>query len=319
MQFTQKYDTAIDRATFHEEYLKIILARMAQEAKVELLLSSYLSDVKAEDGSVTSITVVNKSGSMELTADYFIDATGDADLTAMAGFPCRLGREEDGLCQPMTLCFRIGNINLAGYHQIKAQISPLYQEWKRLGKLNPTDAFDLTKAEIIAREQALELFLFLKENFECFKNSHFLSTGAQIGVRESRMIDGEYLLTGKDLISCRKFEDAIALGNYDIDIHNPEGEGTSHYYFKVGEYYTIPYRALIPKSSRNFLVAGRCISVDHEAQASIRIMPIVCCIGEAAGLAIAQVKDSGANVGEANIKKLQEKLRQNGAELGFIM
>lgn len=177
---------------------------MVQEAKVELLLRSYLSDVKTEEGSVTSITVVNKSGSMQFSADYFIDATGDADLAAVAGFPYRLGREEDELCQPMTLCFRIGNIDLEGYHQIKAQISPLYQEWKRLGKLNnpredvlifhtlmegvlhfnstrivklnPTDAFDLTNAEIIAREQALELFMFLKENFECFKNSHLLST-----------------------------------------------------------------------------------------------------------------------------------------------
>lgn len=343
-EFTQKYDIAMNGATFSEEYLKIILARMAQEAGVELLFRSYLSDVRTDNGTVTAITVVNKSGSMELTADYFIDATGDADLAAMAGFPFRLGREEDGLCQPMTLCFRIGNVDLEGYHQIQAQITPLYREWKQQGKLNnpredvlifptvtegvlhfnstrvvklnPTDAMDLTKAEILAREQALELFLFLKNNLECFKNSHLLSTAAQIGVRESRMIDGEYILTGKDLVACRKFEDAIALGNYDIDIHNPEGEGTSHYYFKVGEYYTIPYRSLIPKDSRNLLVAGRCISVDHEAQASIRIMPIVCCIGEAAGLAAAQAKSATLGVSEVNTDSLREKLLRSGAELG---
>lgn len=343
-QFTQQYDTALRGNTFNEEYLKIILARMAQEAGVELLFRSYISDVTMDGNTVTSVTVSNKSGNIKLKADYFIDATGDADLTAMAGFPFRLGRDEDGLCQPMTLCFRIGNIDIDGFRQARPQITPLYQEWKKLGKiknpredvlifdtltegvlhfnstrvvkLNPTDAFDLTKAEIMAREQALELFLFLRENFDCFKNSHLLSTAAQIGVRESRMIDGEYVLTGEDLVSCRKFEDAIALGNYDIDIHNPEGEGTSHYYFKEGEYYTIPYRSLIPKNSRNLLTAGRCISVDHEAQASIRIMPIVCCLGEAAGFAIALAKAANGGVSEIDIKKLQEKLLQNGAELG---
>ncbi len=344
-KFTQDHDVALDETIFSEEYLKVILARMAQDAGVELLFRSYLAGVKAENGTVASVTVVNKSGSMELTANYFIDATGDADLAAMAEFPFHLGREEDSLCQPMTLCFRIGNVDLEGYRQTKAQITPLYQEWKQQGKLNnpredvlifptvlegvlhfnstrivklnPTDALDLTKAEILAREQALELFLFLKENFGCFKNSHLLSTAAQIGVRESRMIDGEYILTGKDLVECRKFEDAIALGNYDIDIHNPEGEGTSHYYFKEGEYYTIPYRSLIPQASRNLLVAGRCISADHEAQASIRIMPIVCCIGEAAGLAAVQAKNADIPVGKVDTEKLREKLLQNGAELGI--
>ena len=343
--FSRQYDTAIEGDTFNEEYLKIILARMVQEAGVELLYRSYITGVEMDGNRVVSITAANKSGNMRLEADYFIDATGDADLTAMAGFPFRLGRAEDSLCQPMTLCFRVSNVDMEGFHQIRSQITPLYQEWKRQGKitnpredvlifntviegvlhfnttrvvkLNPTDALDLTKAEIIAREQVLELFLFLKENFDCFKNSHLLSTAAQIGVRESRMIDGEYILTGKDLVACRCFDDAIALGNYDIDIHNPEGEGTSHYYFGAGEYYTIPYRTLVPKGSINLLTAGRCISVDHEAQASIRIMPIVSCLGEAAGLAIAQAKKAGIGVREINTDLLKEKLLQNGAELGL--
>lgn len=183
----------------------------------------------------------------------------------------------------------------------------------RVIKLNPTDAEDLTKAEIMAREQAFEMFEFLKNNFECFKNSHMLSTAMQIGVRESRMICGEYTLTGEDLMACTKFEDSIALGNYDIDIHNPEGSGTSHYYFGPGEYYTIPYRTLIPKNAENLLVAGRCISVTHEAQASIRIMAIVCCIGEAAGTATAiSVKDN-KNVKDIDVKKLRNTLKKNGA------
>ena len=103
------------------------------------------------------------------------------------------------------------------------------------------------------------------------------------------------------------------MGNYDLDIHNPEGSGTSHYFFKGGEYYSIPYRSLIPKGARNLLVCGRCISADHEAQAAIRIMPIVCCIGEAAGAAIVQAVGSECNVGEINVKALQEELENSGA------
>ena len=105
-----------------------------------------------------------------------------------------------------------------------------------------------------------------------------------------------------------KFEDAIAACNYDIDIHNPSGEGTSHYYFKNGEYYTIPYRSLIPKGSKNLLVAGRCISATHEAQASFRIMPTCAAIGEAAGTALAISHTSGACVNDIDIELLKRHL-----------
>ena len=87
------------------------------------------------------------------------------------------------------------------------------------------------------------------------------------------MAAGEHLLTGRELVDTVKFPDAIAAGNYEIDIHNPEGSGTSHYYFPAGEYYTVPYRSLVVRDADNLLVAGRCISCDHEAQASVRIMP----------------------------------------------
>lgn len=180
----------------------------------------------------------------------------------------------------------------------------------RIVKLNPTDPFDLTQAELLAREQVLELFLFLKRNFECFRESQLVMTAPEIGIRESRMIEGEYLLTGSDLTERKRFPDTIALGNYDIDIHNPEGAGTSHHYFRDGEYYDIPYRSLIPRSSVNLLAAGRCISVDHEAQASIRVMPIVCCIGQAAGLAAALAARQQKPVGAVDAGELQELIVQ---------
>ena len=98
---------------------------------------------------------------------------------------------------------------------------------------------------------------------EAFGNAYLVATAPVMGVRESRMIDGVYTLTVTDLKDCVHFEDGIAACNYDIDIHNPEGTGTSHYYFKEGTYYTIPYRSLMPKNIKNLLAAGRCVSGSH--------------------------------------------------------
>ncbi len=114
----------------------------------------------------------------------------------------------------------------------------------------------------------------------------------------------------------KKFCDTVACGNYDIDIHNPDGSGTSHYYFGAGEYYTIPYRSLQPKEVDNMLVAGRCISVTHEAQASCRIMPICCCIGEAAGTAVPVAFRNNTDVKNADITEIQAALIKNGVFLG---
>lgn len=328
-------------SVFHEEYLKILLNRMVIASHAELLFHSYLTDAAVDSGRIRSVTVVNKSGRQELAADYFVDATGDADLAVLAGCPCRLGRSPDSLCQPMTLCFRVANVDVEKYRKARPMINGLYQKMREQGKIrniredvlifpnlvggvlhfnstrivkrSPVDAFDLTKAEIEAREQVLELFRFMKENIDGFQNSDLLMTAPEIGVRESRMIDGEYLLTGEDLKACIRFADSIALGNYDIDIHNPEGSGTSHYYFPAGQYYTIPYRSLVPRKVDNLLVAGRSISVTHEAQASIRILPIVCCLGEAAGTAAGVACKDGVPCRGVNVKRLQERLKAQGA------
>lgn len=122
-----------------------------------------------------------------------------------------------------------------------------------------------------------------------------------------------YTLTAEDLKACTRFEDAIALGNYDIDIHNPSGTGTSHYLFPDAQYYTIPYRCLVPLDTQNLLVTGRCISTTHEAQASIRIMPIVCCLGQAAGVAAAVAIKDKTSVRHVDVPQVQMLLKKAGA------
>ena len=130
------------------------------------------------------------------------------------------------------------------------------------------------------------------------------------------MITGDHVLTADELKATTRFPDAIAAGNYDIDIHNPAGSGTSHYYFAPGTYYTIPYRSLCVKGFDNLLVAGRCVSCTHEAQASVRIMPICCATGQAAGTAAALCTAERATVREISYARLRQKLIEDGAFLG---
>lgn len=327
----------------HEEYLKIALDRLVQREKVNVLFHAMLCGVEKEGETLKAVQTATKAGVLTFRGRYFIDSTGDADLAVFAGCPYHLGRP-DGLCQPMTLCFRIGNVDIAAYTQNRSLMQQKYKELQAAGKIrnprenvlvfgtlvngmlhfnttrvvkhNPTDPFDVTEAEMMAREQMIEMYEFLRENVPGFERSQLLYSAGEIGARESRMIDGEYLLTETDLKDCVKFEDAIAAGNYDIDIHNPEGSGTSHYYFPAGAWYTIPYRSLQPKKASNLLVAGRCISSTHEAQASYRIMPIVATLGQAAGTAAAIAARNGVGVKEINVRELQETLTKDGAFIG---
>lgn len=330
---------------FLEEELKMILNDMVCEYNVDLLFHSYIFEVKRNGDRIRSVSVATISGVKEIEADYFIDATGDAQTAFLAGCPTVLGREPDNLCQPMTLCFRVGNADVEKFFASRERFQTIYKEAQKKGefinpredvlvfkypvpnvlhfnttrvvKMDPTNVEEVTKAEILARKQVYEIYDFLKKNADGLENSFLMMTAAEIGVRESRMIVGDYVLTEKDCRAFTKFEDSVAACNYDIDIHNPEGSGTSHYYFPEGEYYTIPYRSLIPKNATNMLVAGRCISSDHGAQASYRIMPPVCCIGEAAGVAAGLAVKHKVSVREVDVKELQSTLKENGAFLGI--
>lgn len=331
------------REELHEEYLKVALDRLVTREQVQPLFHAVLCGVEKEGEALRSVQVATKAGVLTFRGRYFIDCTGDADLAVMAGCPYHLGRP-DGLCQPQTLCFRIGNVDIPTFEKNRSLMQEKYKQFQAEGKIknprenvlvfhtlvdgvlhfnttrvvkhNPTDPLDVTEAEIMAREQMVEMYDFLRENVPGFEKSQLLYSAGEIGARESRMIDGEYLLTETDLKDCVKFDDAIAAGNYDIDIHNPEGSGTSHYYFPAGTWYTIPYRSLQPRNADNLLVAGRCISSTHEAQASYRIMPIVATLGQAAGVAAAIAAKNGVGVKQIDVAELQRALEAQGAFIG---
>ena len=332
-----------DIRRFKTEYFKMALDDMISEYGVDVLYHSMIYDVTYEGREIKSIKASTKIGSLELEADFFVDATGDGEVFYLAGCDHLLGREGDNLSQPMTTCFRVCNVDIPLYKKEMPELQRLYKEKRASGEitnprenilqfyglgegivhynttrivmLDPTDPLDLSRAEAEARRQVYEVVDFLKKNSKAYKDAVLVSVASEIGVRESRKLRGMHVITEEELFACTRFEDSIALGNYDVDIHSPDGTGTRIRKFDRDKYYTIPYRSLLPKEYDNLLVAGRCISTTHEAQSSVRIMPICVSMGEAAGVAVAEAKHSGKNAHTVDIKKVQELLINFGAQI----
>lgn len=172
---------------------------------------------------------------------------------------------------------------------------------------------DLARAEVEGRRQAYAVADFLVRRIPGFAGSYLLETPAQIGVRETRRIVGDYTLTADDVLGARKFDDAIACGAYPIDIHDPTSERLVTRRLPPGEYYTIPYRCLLPRDGKNWLVAGRCISATHEAFAAFRVSAIVMAIAQAAGTAAAMAVEVRRPPRAIDRARLRSVLRARGA------
>jgi hypothetical protein len=325
------------------ETYKFVFDDMVTEAGVDVLFHATVFDAISENRQVKSVKVATKSGIMEFCAEYFIDASGDGELIAMTGCDFQLGRESDGYCQPMTTCFRLSGVDLEKFEEDRCHLQEKYKEYQKDGRItnprenilvfkglgdgilhfnttrivkhDPTDPFAISQAEILARRQVHEMVEFLKENSSAFERASIINIANHIGVRESRKLKGVHILTSSELCECYDFEDTIALGNYEIDIHNPTGTGTYIYRIPDGQYYRIPYRSLLPKEYDNILVAGRCLSADHTAHSAVRIMPICACLGEAAGIAFSVCKQTGKNAHTVDVNIVREKLLMKGAAL----
>ncbi|ALS26556.1 FAD-dependent oxidoreductase [Paenibacillus sp. 32O-W] len=331
---------------FDPEALKVVAERLCKEAGVTLLYHSFLGAVQMDDSGhyIKSVKVANKSGLVDFSAKMFVDATGDADLAALAGATVNKGRSVDGLSQPMTLNFRMANVDVDRMPDRK-EITRRYLEAKKRGEIrcpredvlwfyanqpgvihfnttrvilkDATNPWELTEAEIEGRRQVQEFVRFLKKYVEGFEHAYLQTTAPQIGVRESRRVVGEYILTAEELLAACKFEDVIARGAYPVDIHNPNGEGTILQHLKPGEWYDIPFRCLVPLKIENLLVGGRPISATHEAHSAIRVQPIAMAIGQAAGTAAAICVKEQVLPRQVNVRQVQESLTKQGARLGI--
>jgi hypothetical protein len=185
----------------------------------------------------------------------------------------------------------------------------------RIQGLNGADPYELSQAEMIGRKQCVEIFNFLRKYCEGFENCIRMDTSAQVGVRETRRIEGHYTITESDIVNAVIPEDAIALGGYPIDIHSPDKVETNSVFFKKGTIYGIPLRSLVPKEITNLLINGRCIDSTHEALAAIRVTPQLMAVGQGAGTVAHFCVTQGKPPLELDIKEVKSRLEQNGAFL----
>lgn len=185
----------------------------------------------------------------------------------------------------------------------------------RVLDIDPLDPDQLTRAEVEARRQVMQLAAFFRACVPGFENARIAATGTQIGIRESRRIVGRYTLTRDDVLDARTFPDAVARSAYPIDIHNPSGAGTTTYRLPPGSSYEIPYRCLVPIDCEGLLVAGRCISTTHEALASTRLTPTVMTLGQAAGTAAAIACEREIPPSAVDIAELRTALERDGVVL----
>lgn len=357
---------------FEPEYMKYVLAEMAHIAGVEFLFHSIVTDALVEGDEIKGVVVSNKSGQEFIMTKAVVDCSGDGDVAVHAGCSFEKGRKSDGLMMPVTLYFKMANVDIyriisdiknnpedyrwyafsdelssvdRGMQKIHVFCSGYINavaEGKATGELNlgretfnifttvregeitvnatrvnfidATDTWQVTKAEIEARKQIMSAEKFLRKKIPGFENSYLISTANMLGVRETRRIIGKYVLTQDDVIEGRKFNDVIARGGYNIDIHNPHDSKST--WMKIKDAYDIPYRCLISDDIKNIFVAGRCISATHEAAASTRVIPTAIALGQAAGTAAALSVKEGCAAGELNIKVLQDTLKEQGVNLG---
>jgi len=293
-------------------------------ADVKYLLHSYATEFITNE-EISGVVFATKSGAVVISAKVIIDCTGDGDIAVSAGAEYEIGRQEDGLVQPMTLMFRVIGFEKEHFgkyiHKHPDQwqgvygLQDLIQKATQAGDLNlqrenilffatphehevtvnstriinvlGTDVWDWSYAEREGMHQMRQIEKFLKKYVPGFEKSYIVQSGVHTCVRETRRIVCEYKLTSDDILSARKFDDMIACAAYPIDIHNPKGKGTTLKHLPAQQWYSIPLRCLVPKKVEHILIAGRCICGTHEAFSSYRIMPVSMATGQAAGVCAA--------------------------------
>lgn len=343
--------------TYLAEHLKVAWERLVLESGARVLLHALLQAADVHDGRVGSMLVATRAGLARVRASVVVDASGDADLCGFAGFGYETAGDVDP-AQTLTTTFRMANVDperrrtigKAELHALMAEAasSGAYDLPRREGsdhitpvdgmiatvmtrlestgldaagrRVNATDPWFLTQAEIAGRRQALEYVRFLRDRVPGYERASLVALGTQIGVRETRRVFGDYRMTRDDVLGARRFDDVIGLCGAPIEDHH-EGADTVWQYLPDGEVVDIPYRSLVVRDASNVLVAGRCFSATHDAHASVRSMAQCMAMGQAAGTAAAMAAGvagtPATDARDVDVAALQARLRGAGAVLSL--
>lgn len=336
----QAYDTAA---------YKIAADDLLAAHKVDILFHALGAGVVMHDTRrINALMVETKAGRRAITADIFIDCSGDGDLAAWAGARHEVGDREGHLLYP-SMMFRLNGIDpekagdawrtipalmekaeAAGQHRfprkaaiVRPQRSQI--EWRvnftQVARedgtaINGLEPDDLTRGEIEGRRQAVDAFNFLR-TVPGFEKSYIVDLPPQLGIRETRRIVGLYMLSGEDVLGCASFDDSIGVNGWPIESHVA---GDVIFKFppipESRGFNELPYRMLIPEGLDNLLVAGRCASMTHDGQSAARVSGACFAMGEATGTAAALALDGNAAPRDIAVDKLQDRLKRQGVFLG---
>jgi FAD dependent oxidoreductase len=304
-------------AAFDPDGFKRVSNAMVAEAKVDLRLHSWFSRTIVEDGRATGVVCETKSGRQAIMGSVIVDASGDLDVAASAGAPFTHGS------YIVTTVFRLGGVDIeaaerfeyeqpAAFHAIDREAKKImggsWDKWwlktplpgivwcncPHMTGLDGLQVEDLTRADFQGRERIAALVAFVRDKLPGFEQAFVVDVAPQIGVRQTRLLDGVYVMTKDDVMHRRHFADSVA-------------RGRDYYY---------PYRTMLPRGVSQLLVAGRHYSATSPAQRNSREIPPCMAMGEAAGVAAALALEADAPVDQVDIAKLQARLRAQGADPG---
>jgi succinate dehydrogenase/fumarate reductase flavoprotein subunit len=342
---------------FDAEGLKILLDELAVREKVEVRFFTRVidADVDPDTRELRGVILSNVEGYRYVKAKTFVDATGDAVLTALCGFKYfEAGRDTPNIMPP-TLCalfagidwdaVGVNDVGPAGqqekidqavaegfFTQADRHVPGMFRSMGQMGSMNAGHVFGLNAVKCRSLSEGMMKGRRLVQEYAEFfrrymgmKDLQLVSTAAIMGIRESRRVQGEYMLDYEDYKARRKFPDQIAIFAKAVDIHvyDCTDEQYQRYYdefnkidrYKSGEYYGIPYGVLVPRGSKNLWVAGRCVSADIKVQGSLRVQPAASMMGQAAGVAALQSIRTGKAAADIDTQVLVETLRKQGANL----
>lgn len=316
-------------------------------AGVKILLHTIVTGVLLEDAGYRGVVLESSAGRSIIYAKRIIDASGDASVVARAGGNYTFG--DQGKIQNPTMFFRLGNVDLNHFLGwwgddtiCPSKVSEAIREGNAAGRyklprekiwvfpttrpsellvnatrlqasdgraLNVIDPADFTEAEVLGRQQVREYARFFAEHVVGCESSYVVDTGVEAGIRQTRSIVGLDTLTAQDVVAGRKRPDGICRVPWPIELHAGK---RPHLHWLLDDYYEVSYLSLVPEEGENIIVAGRCLSAEHEALASARVTAQCFEYGQAAAVASILSLQTGKNYRDLR----GEDVRQSMAGIG---
>lgn len=308
---------------FNSFALQLVLDKMTEEAGVDVMLYTRFADSICKDEKIDTLILDALEGLIAVKGTIVIDCSGNADVAAASDVETWKGTETGETPQPGTLFFEVDNVDDDKYtvraeDPVKAYMLPEGHAYKinhyRVFDVDASNSGSMTKAHQKGRKQVVDALEVL-HNTPGFENARLTQVASVFGVRESRHIRGEYMLTVQDLADGTVFDDAVLCFGYGMDVHPRDPSMKDNWKVEVAPVYTVPYRCMVPVGCNNLLVSGKNICAESQAAGSTRVMPACMGLGQAAGAAAALAVKYGIRPADVSSEELRALLKKHGAYL----